>query len=150
MRRRRMHRMSQPWPALDVEADRKRLYEEHVRYYNSPENRLQRARELAQIRAEAERAAMQRVAILREREEAVAKRAAYERGFLAGAYSAQSVTGRPQPKVEHTPAVVDESSIRQKIVDEMLESCRVIAESNPNMDSKSFLKAVKQRSKKIL
>lgn len=67
-----------------------------------------------------------------------ARRRGFEEGRAASASSSQG--GIPN---------VNEAAIRKKTVDAMLESCRVIAESNPNMDPDSFLKAVRTRSKKI-
>jgi len=66
---------------------------------------------------------------------------ARRRGFEEG----RSAAPRQQGGIPN----VDEARVRKKAVDDMLENCRVIAESNPNMDSTSFLKAVRQRSKKI-
>jgi len=64
---------------------------------------------------------------------------ARRRGFVDG-QNAATIT---------KPAIADESSIRKKAIDDMLENCRVVAESNPNMTSEAFLKAVRHRSKKI-
>ena len=68
-----------------------------------------------------------------------ARRRGFEEGRSASVSASRS-SGIPN---------VDSAAVRKKAVDDMLESCRVIAESNPNMDSTSFFKAVQQRSKKI-
>ena len=67
---------------------------------------------------------------------------ARRRGFEEGKSAA---AGRSQSGIPN----VDKSAIRKKAIDDMLENCRVIAESNPNMTSEAFMKAVRQRSKKI-
>ncbi len=62
---------------------------------------------------------------------------AYQRGFSAGRLMAQ-----PPP-----PAAPDPTAFRQQIIDEMLNECNVIAESNPNM--KPGVNAVRHRIKKL-
>ena len=65
--------------------------------------------------------------------------AARRRGFNEGRSAAPS-SGIPN---------VDEASIRKKMVDEMLQECRVISESNPNMAPGPFVNAVRHRVKKL-
>jgi len=99
----------------------------------------------------------------------MARRGGYDEGFAAGMRAAQKVyhsdnifnyadleearrrgleEGR-KLNSSNINSVVNESSIRKKAIDDMIENCRVIAESNPNMDAASFLRAVRHRSKKI-
>lgn len=66
-----------------------------------------------------------------------AKNAAFQRGFQAGRLSA------PQPTI--TP--VNMAAVRQQMIDEMLNECKVIGESNPNM--KPGVNAVRHRIKKL-
>ncbi|MHC4431040.1 MAG: hypothetical protein ACYTBS_04300 [Planctomycetota bacterium] len=61
--------------------------------------------------------------------------AARARGFEAGRRSTKS------------EAVPQESALRKKLIDEMLEQCRVISESNPNMAP--GVNAVRHRIKKL-
>ena len=100
---------------------------------------------------------------------------AFESGFAAGMRAAHnpSLTNMNSARIHYTysdlekarqrgfeegratnPAplrsdVIDAATIRKKAIDDMLENCRVIAESNPNMTSDAFLKAVQHRSKKV-
>lgn len=57
--------------------------------------------------------------------------------------------GRAADRGPARPGTVDAAAIRKKAIDDMLENCRVIAESNPNMTSEAFFKAVQHRSKKV-
>lgn len=127
--------------------------------------REQQAREYAEVRREA------LVAAKGSPYFALARRGGFEEGFAAGMKAAQNPgqkgtqftyadvesarrrgyeEGRSTVSAQrNTTLSADESSIRKRAIEDMLESCRVIAESNPNMNSDSFLKAVRQRSKKI-
>lgn len=97
----------------------------------------------------------------------MARRGGYDEGFAAGMQAAQRASaprgsqftyadvenarrrgfeeGRSATTQGGIPRV-DESAMRRKIVDEMLEDCRVIAESNPNMAP--GVNAVRHRIKK--
>lgn len=60
----------------------------------------------------------------------------YQRGYNAGMAAAGSVKQAPVTDFD-----------RQKLIDEMLNECKVIAESNPNM--KAGVNAVRHRIKKL-
>lgn len=99
----------------------------------------------------------------------MARRGGYEEGFAAGMRSSRAATqsttnqftytdlenarrrGFEEGRTSATAAGAGAGAdVRRQIVEQMLESARVIAESNPNMDPGSFLKAQQQRSKKVL
>lgn len=128
--------------------------------------RERQVREYAEIRREALVAAKESPYFV------LARRGGFEEGFAAGMRAAQNPgqkgdhhftyadvesarrrgyeEGRSTVSAQRNSTLsADESSIRKRAIEDMLESCRVIAESNPNMNSDSFLKAVRQRSKKI-
>jgi hypothetical protein len=95
----------------------------------------------------------------------MARRGGYEEGFAAGMRASQVATTGHQnftyTDLENArrrgfeegrntvPVMGAGADVRRQVVEELLESARVIAESNPNMDPGSFLKAQQQRSKKI-
>jgi len=162
MRRRRLNRLSNARRHDDgngmVSDSPRAASNTNLQSRSNPEDRLSRMREIEIYERQMEAA---RAAELRRIEQALylERRAAYERGFLAGSYARQAMgTGGYRSISDHVPynqmpasnQALDADALRKQVVSEMLESCRVIAESNPNMDSTSFFKAVKQRSKKIV
>lgn len=94
---------------------------------------------------------------------AQAQREAFDRGYRAaaklgkstetnkeGSYTyadLEAARARGYESGRKSAPASDESSIRKKIVDQMIEECRVISESNPNM--KPGVNAVKHRIKKL-
>lgn len=98
----------------------------------------------------------------------MARKGGFDQGFAAGMQAAQKSAagkdsqftyadmekarrrgfeeGKAASKGNGIPNV-DEASMRKKMVDEMLESCRVIAESNPNMAP--GVNAVRHKIKKL-
>jgi len=97
-----------------------------------------------------------------------AQREAFDRGYSAGMRAAPSQPQEKDTKSNYTfsdrqaarergraegrrevakSQGADEASIRKKMIDEMVEQCRVISESNPNMAS--GVNAVRHRIKKL-
>lgn len=126
----------------------------------------QQGRVLAEVRREALVAAQSEPYLL------MARRGGFDEGFAAGMQAAQRAAAPKDAQFTYADVEkarrrgyeegkssarrsrsgipnVDEASVRKKAIDDMLENCRVIAESNPNMTSDAFMKAVRQRSKKI-
>ena len=172
MRRRRLYRYSQQAKGQPQWSPR-RVEEVHPAQLSEYEQGIRRGIELARQQqghmvAEARREAL--VAAHSEPFIAMARRGGYDEGFAAGMRSAAQnpqqkgaqftysdlenarrrgvEEGRAQ-RVKSGMPNVDEDSVRRKAIDDMLENCRVVAESNPNMTSESFFKAIKQRSKKL-
>jgi hypothetical protein len=73
--------------------------------------------------------------------------AARLRGYNEGFQSGMRSGGQARPTT--VVPTVDERKLRSKLVDEMLQECRVIAESNPNMAPGPFANAVRHRIKKL-
>lgn len=120
------------------------------------------------LMAEAKRNAL--VAAQQEPSLLMARRGGYEEGFNAGMQAAQKASAPKNAQFTYTDLErarrrgfeegqakaaqqsrgipdVNEKAIRKKLVDEMLEQCRVIAESNPNMAS--GVKAVRRQIGKL-
>ena len=95
----------------------------------------------------------------------MARRGGFEQGFAAGMQAAQKAGAGDRGKFTYTYQDLenarrrgvdegltrkgpdDSSSIRKKLVDEMVEQCRIIAESNPAMAP--GVNAVRHRLKKL-
>lgn len=175
MRRRKLYRYAQnPWsprPRVVDHPDQRIVQQQISEFDRGVQHGLHLARQQQdRFSAEARREAL--VAAQGTPYLIMARRGGFDEGFAAGMRAAQSAAGQKSAQftyadveaarrrgfeegrsttsqVQRAAPSMSETSIRQKAVEDMLESCRVIAESNPNMNSESFLKAVRQRSKKI-
>lgn len=139
---------NQPYPYLTPEAE-ERIYQRGFHDAN-----LQHVAERA--RWQQERAALERQKAIggefsREQMD-TARQASYNQGYTKGhntGYRLGVQAGQAQARVQkpQQPATKVTDELRQMMIDKVMDECRVIGESNPQMEA--GMKAVRHRIKKI-
>lgn len=142
------HHQPQPYPYLTPETE-ERIYQRGFHDAN-----LQHVAERA--RWQQERAALERQKALQgefsKHDMDTARQASYNQGYTKGhntgyrlGIQAGQAQGRAQKPAQPAARVTDE--VRQMMIDRVMDECRVIGESNPQMEA--GMKAVRHRIKKI-